>query len=189
MQNVFFSGWDQVLTTALATIVVYASALAAVRLAGRRTLAELSAFDVVVTVAIGSVVASTALPSNPSVADGIAVLATLLLLQVVVAAVRQRFPAAGRFLDVRPYVVASGSTVDVRRSPLTAQLTEDDVLSRLRLRGFFDLTAVDVVVLEANGEISVIPRGAAVSAEMVEGISGRSGGDDAADGDTDPLSP
>ena len=76
-------------------------------------------------------------------------------------------------------MVASGSQVDIRRSPLTAQLTEDDVLSRLRLRGVFDLAAVDIVVLEANGEISVIPRRAAVSAEMLQGISGRSDdGDD-----------
>lgn len=183
MDKVFFSGWDQVATTAGATAVVYACALAAVRLAGRRTLAELSAFDVVVTVAIGSVVASTALPNNPSVADGIAALATLLLLQVTVAALRQRFPTAGRYLDFRPYVVASGSQVDVRRSPLTAQLTEDDVLSRLRLRGIFDLAAVDMVVLEANGEISVVPRGAAVSAEMLQGIGGHSDdGDDPGEG-------
>ena len=185
MEKAFFSDWGQVLMTAAATSVVYACALAAVRLAGRRTVAELSAFDVVVTVAIGSVVATTALPRNPSVADGIAALVTLLLLQVIVAAARQRFPIAVRLLDFRPYVVASGSKVDIRRSPLTAQLTEDDVLSRLRLRGVFDLAEVEVVVLEANGEISVIPRGTALSAEMVAEINRRSDGE--APGDADPL--
>lgn len=173
MDKAFFSQLDQVAATVAATAAVYAAALLLVRLAGRRTLAELSGFDVVVTVAIGSIVAATALPSDPSVADGVAALGTLLLLQVILAAMRQRFPTARRYLDFRPYVVARGAQVDVQRNPLTAQLTEDDVRSSLRLKGVFDLAEVDFVVLEANGRLSAVPRGTTVTPEMLRGVNRR----------------
>lgn len=166
----FLSSWGQVATAAAATAVVYAVALTAIRLAGRRTLAEMSAFDVVVTVAIGTVVGSTSLPSNPAVVDGAAVLATLLLLQVSVAAIRQRFPRARRYLDFRPYVIARDGEVTLRRSPLTAQLTEDDVRSKLRTQGVFSLDEVDTAILEPTGKISVIPPGTTASRDMVDGI-------------------
>lgn len=173
MGDSLFSDWHQVGITAVRTIMLYLCALAAVRLVGRRTVAEISAFDVVVTVALGSVVASTALPNDPSLVDGVAVLAGLLLLQVSVGAVRQRFPALGRYLDFRPYVVARGSKITVRRSPLTAQLTEQDVRMMLRLQGTFDLGNAQLVVLEPNGRISVVPTGTGPDGTLLDGIDDR----------------
>ena len=78
-----WSGFEQTGDVAVRTVLAYVVALALVRLAGRRTLAQLSAFDIVVTIAAGTVVGSTALPSRPAVSDGVTVLATLMLLQVL----------------------------------------------------------------------------------------------------------
>lgn len=164
------SGWEQAASTSAATAVVYVVALIAIRLAGRRTLAEMSAFDVVVTVAIGTVVTSTALPSNPAIADGAAALATLLLLQVALAALRQRFAAVRRYLDFVPYAVVRHGQLDVRRSPLTAQLTEDDVRSQLRRQGVFSFDGIDTVILEPTGQLSVVPRGAVGDGDLLDGI-------------------
>lgn len=158
MDVTWWAGSEQFVGAAVAAAVADAVAVVAVRIAGRRTLAQLSAFDIVVTIALGTLVSSTALPSDPSVADGVAVLLTLLVLQVVVAAVRQRSGTARRLLDFAPRRVVDDGRVDLRRAPTTAQLTRADLESLLRRQGVTDLAEVRLVVLEPTGTISVLRR-------------------------------
>ena len=144
---------------AVRTVMAYAVALVLVRLAGRRTLAQLSAFDIIVTIAAGTVVGSTALPSSPAVSDGITVLVTLMLMQVVLAAARQRSSAVRRILDFSPRPVVRDGELDLRRSPTSAQLTRTDVEAQLRRQGVTDLADVRLAVLEPTGKLSVLPPG------------------------------
>lgn len=134
---------------------MYLSTLVAVRVAGRRTLAQLSAFDVVVTIAIGSLLASTAVSRDASYAQGITALLTLLVLQVVVAAGRRRFSSLARLLEFEPRVVVRDGRVDLDESPLGAQLTRGELESALRQHGVFDSARVRLVVLEPTGRFSI----------------------------------
>ncbi len=160
MDITFWSGSRQLVGAAVAALVIYVVALAAVRLAGRRTLAQMSAFDIVVTIAIGTLISSTALPSRASVLDGAAVLLTLLLMQVVLAAARQRFPALRRLLDFAPQVVVRDGAARLPRRPDSAQLTVSDLESWLRRKGVGGLDEVALAVLEPTGEVSVLRVGA-----------------------------
>lgn len=154
-----WSDAGQVAGTVVRTVIVYAVALAAVRIAGRRTLAQFSAFDIIVTVAAGTVVGAAALPSHPAVSDGLAVLLTLFALQVALGALRQRVPAARRWLDFRPRVVVRDGQPDLDRSLTSAQLTRGDLLSRLREQGVTDLSTVRLAVLEPSGKVSLLDTG------------------------------
>ncbi len=154
-----WSSGSQVAGTAVQTALMYLVAIVGARMAGRRTLAQMSGFDIVVTVAIGTLVASAALPSDPAVSDGAAALATFLGLQVAIAAVRQRFPAAQRWIDFRPEVVVWEGEAQLPRAPWTAQLTRSDVESRLREHGIDGLRSGMVVVLEPGGRLSLIENG------------------------------
>lgn len=153
-----WDGLDHALSAAFSAVVVYVVAVVAVRLAGRRTLAQMSAFDVVVTIAIGSIVASMTLPSQASVADGVAVLLTLLFLQVVVAAARQRSPLVQRILDFAPEVVVRDGDVHVGRSPSSAQLTRAELETLLRQKGLTTTAEASVVVLEPTGRVPMLAR-------------------------------
>ncbi len=154
-----WSSGGQVAATAVQTALMYLVAIVAARMAGRRTLAQMSGFDIVVTVAIGTLVASAALPSDPAVSDGAAALATFLGLQVVIAAVRQRFPGTQRWIDFRPEVVIRHGELDLPRAPWTAQLTRRDVESRLREHGIDGLKSGMIVVVEPGGRFSIIEDG------------------------------
>ena len=155
MAEWFGASWKTIGYVIAGTVATYLSTMVAVRLAGRRTVAELSAFDVVVTVAIGSLVASTAVSSDPSYAQGMTALVTLLLLQVGIAAVRQRSATVRRLLDFKPETVVDGGRVDLPTGPLSSQITWDELESKLRQRGIFDLENVALVVVEPTGELSV----------------------------------
>ncbi len=107
-----WSSLGDVAGTAVRTAAVYLLMLVAVRVAGRRTVSQMSAFDAIVTVALGSLAASSALPSNPALSDVAAALLTFLGLQVLIGAMRQRFG-----------LVERGSTSGRRRSGTTAGRT------------------------------------------------------------------
>ncbi len=155
MEQWFGSTWTTIGYVILSTVAIYLSAVVAIRLAGRRTLAELSAFDVVVTIALGTLVSSTAVSAEPSYAQGLAALITLLGLQVGIGALRRRFPGLQRLLDFKPETVVEDGRLSLPRGPLTSQLTEQELWSKLRQAGVFELGNVSLVVLEPTGGISI----------------------------------
>jgi len=150
-----WSGFEDMASVAVRTTAVYLFTIAAVRVAGRRTLAQMSAFDILVTVAIGTLAASTVLPSDPALSEFAAALLTLLGLQVSLGAARQRFAAVERVLDFRPKAIYRDGHLEVARAPWTAQLTRSDVESQMRQQGLGDLEEATVVVLEPTGKTSV----------------------------------
>lgn len=77
--------WDLALQTVLRGVVAYAAIVAYVRVSGNRTLAKLRAFDFVVTIAIGSVLANVIVDPSVPLWQGVMVLGLLVLLQWIVA--------------------------------------------------------------------------------------------------------
>lgn len=150
------SSWETVAYVIVSTAAIYCSSLFAIRVAGRRTVARLSSFDIVVTIALGSLIASTAVSRDPSYAQGMTAVATLLLLQVLAAAARQRWPAARRLLDFAPYVVLRDGDLDLPTTPMGPQMTRDELLSKLRERNVFELEGLRLVVMEPTGGLSVV---------------------------------
>ena len=153
------SSWETIAKVVATTALMYLSAFAVTRLAGRRTVAELSAFDAVVTIALGSVIAATAVNPSTSVANGVTAFATLLTLQVGVAWLRRRWTIVRRLVEFPPEVVVRDGVTELPRSPFSSQLTDDELWSKLRKAGLFDREEIAVAVLEPTGEISVLRRG------------------------------
>ena len=156
MSTWFGSTWSTVGFIVVSTMATYASAVVCVRLAGRRTVAQMSAFDAVITIALGSIVATTAVSAQTSYAEGLTALVTLLVLQVVLAWARRRWPALQRMVEARPEVVADRGRLSLPQGLTTSQMTGDELRARLRQDGHADPPPRGIVVLEADGKVSVI---------------------------------
>lgn len=150
------SSWQTVAYVVASTAAIYCSTVVAVRVAGRRTVTEFSAFDVVVTIALGSIIATTAVSREPSYAQGITAVVTLLALQVVAGALRQRSRRMRRLLDFPPCVVARDGRFELPATPWGPQLTADEIRSMLRQRGVHSLDGVHLVIVEPGGGLSVV---------------------------------
>jgi uncharacterized membrane protein YcaP (DUF421 family) len=155
MAEWFGSDWASIGFVAASTVAMYVTMVVAVRLAGRRTVAQLSAFDVVVTVALGTLLSSTVVAPDPSYSRATTAVVVLLGLQVGLAALRRRSRLVERALTFRPEVVVQDGEVQLPTGLGTSQLSERELLSRLRQTGVFDLDGVAIVVLEPSGSISV----------------------------------
>lgn len=156
MEDWIATTWSTAGFIALGTILIYVSMVVGIRIAGRRTVSQMSAFDFVITVALGSLLATTAVSKEVAFLDGFSALVTLLVLQTVVALLRQRFAWFRQFADFQPKLLLEGGRAHISRSPASAQLTEEELLGKLRQKGLFDVGEAAVVILEADGNISVI---------------------------------
>lgn len=151
----WFDSWSDILRVLLVGAAAYLTLVALLRVSGKRTLAKLNAFDLVVTVALGSTLATILLTSTVSWSEGSVALLTLVGLQFLVAALTSRFPAARRLVTARPtYLVRDGAVIE---SALRSQrVTVEEVRQAARGAGIGGLDRVAAVVLETDGSLSVI---------------------------------
>lgn len=168
MDDWFGAPWGDLALVAASTVAFYLTTFGAVRLAGRRTLTQLSAFDALVTIALGSLLATTVVSEDPAYAQGVVALVTLLAMQVGLGVLRRRLPGMRRVLEFEPQVVYRDGEAVLPGNPLSAQLSEQELWSALRRKGVFDRSTVSVVILEPSGEISVLPAGGADGADLLD---------------------
>ncbi|MDJ0334398.1 DUF421 domain-containing protein [Salinibacterium sp. G-O1] len=152
----WFDTWSEIVRVLLVGIASYAAIVVFIRVSGKRALAQLNAFDFVVTVALGSTLATILLSSDVSYAEGATALGLLLGLQVVVSFGSARWKRIRKLTTATPAVLLTDGQIDddaLKR----ARLSDGDVRQAVRRSGYGDLGAIAAVVLESNGELSVIP--------------------------------
>ncbi|MDU0328543.1 DUF421 domain-containing protein [Microbacterium sp. KSW2-21] len=157
VQSMWFDSWFDLIRIVLVGTASYASLVAILRISGKRTLAQLNAFDLIVTVALGSTFATILLSSDVSWTEGIVAMLLLVGLQLAVAWASTRWHAARALVAAAPLaVLRSGEfcSAAMRRH----RLTEAEIMQAVRAAGHGDLSSIAIVILETNGTISVIPK-------------------------------
>ena len=149
------SGWGAVLRVLLTAPLAYAATVAVLRLSGKRSVAKLSAFDLVVTVALGSSLSSIVLSSSVPLTEGLVGIATLLLLQWLVSFATSRSATVRSIVKSPPRVLAMGGEL-VEEALAREKLGPDEVHAAVRRHGKGALADVAAVVLESDGTLSVI---------------------------------
>jgi uncharacterized membrane protein YcaP (DUF421 family) len=151
----FFDSLYGLARVSVVGIAVYGALILVLRLSGKRTLAKLNAFDLVVTVALGSTLASAFLSKDVALAEGVLGLVVLVTLQFVIAWMSVRWRPLASLVRAEPVVLAwEGRLLDgeLRRE----RVAPDEVRQALRQHGIGSLEQVAAVVLETDGSISVL---------------------------------
>lgn len=170
----WFDSVNDLLRILLVGAAAYAVLVVVLRVSGKRTLGQLNAFDFVVTVSLGSTLATILLSSEVSFAEGITALALLAALQFLVAWISSRWPAARRVLTAEPAILLANGVVRheaLRRN----RLTESELRQAVRMQGTGDLSDVKAAVLETNGKLSIITYAKYGSGSALQGIGGSEG--------------
>lgn len=147
------------------------------RLTGKRTLAQLDAFDFIVTVALGSTLATVILSNSVALAEGVVALGLLAVLQLVIAWVTTRRTAIRHVVTARPALLLRDGQL-LPAAMTRERITAESVRQAVRSSGAGGLELVAAVVLETNGKVSVITRdqlGSGSALTDVRGAGERSG--------------
>lgn len=146
-------GGDLVDVTAKAALL-YVTAVVGFRVAARRTLAEMNAFDFVAAVAVGAIVGRVPNASGTGYLEGLATLITILVLHAVLTRLR-RVPGASTLIDHPPRLLVVHGEIQERQLR-RGGLTHADLDGLLRRSGVHDLAEVKYAVFESRGTISII---------------------------------
>jgi uncharacterized membrane protein YcaP (DUF421 family) len=138
--------------------LVYLFILLLLRLTGKRTFAQITAFDFVLLLIISEATQQALLGEDASMINGALVVSTLVGLNILMSLLKQRFKPVDRLLDDIPLlIVAEGKPL--REVMDKARVDEDDVLDAAReTQGLERMDQIRHAILERNGKISIIPK-------------------------------
>lgn len=155
MEKLFFTGWTSLGRTLLLGVLAYLGLILLLRASGKRTLSKMNAFDFVVTVALGSTLASVLLTKTIALADGILAFAVLIGLQFVITWLSVRSKTVSQLVKSEPaLLVYQGQFLPAAMR--AERITEDEILSVLRQQGLSTLAEAAAVVLENDGTLTVV---------------------------------
>lgn len=155
MEDILFSGWDKILKVVIMSVSGYIAVVILLRVSGKRTLSKMNAFDFVVTVALGSVLASTALSSSIAVSEGITCMAVLIGLQYIITFFSYRSKSFKDIITSSPILLfADGRFLEDNMKK--SRVRKDEVYSRLRHNNLENMDEVDFIVMETTGDMHVI---------------------------------
>lgn len=174
----FYDGWFGLVRVLVVGSCAYLALIASLRISGKRTLAKLNAFDFIVTVALGSTLATVSLSSTVALVEGLTAFAMLIALQALVAAASARSRRVERLVKSEPTLVYRDGFLPgaMRRE----RLTPDELRQAARGQGYPDVAEIRAIVLETDGTLSLLTDPPALSSER-ENAGPSPGGAKAAD--------
>lgn len=151
----FFDGWYPLLKTLISGVVAYVLLILLLRICGKRTLSKWNAFDYVVTIALGSTLATILLSKQTTIVQGVTALVILVLLQFVVTWLSVRSQTVSNLVKAKPTLLLWHGEFQPEAQRRT-RVTDEEVRAALRNQGFAYLSQAKAVVLETDGSFSVI---------------------------------
>lgn len=147
--------WQQVLGISLSSIGFYIGLMLFTRLMGLRSFSKLSSHDFAMTVAIGSILASTIISDTPSLLQGLFAVAVLFLIQGVISVLRRKVKLLKSLIDNQAIILMAHGEY-LWDNLKEANLSTSDVQEVLRKNGIKSKTEIFAVIMETTGDMSVI---------------------------------
>lgn len=152
----FFDSWAGLGRTLIVAPLAYLALIILLRVSGKRTLSKMNAFDLVVTVALGSTLATILLSSDVALAEGVLALALLIALQYVIAWLSVRSEQVASLVKAEPTLLFHRGQF-LTQALKRERVTHEEVRAAIRAQGIASLEAVEAVVLETDGTFTVVP--------------------------------
>ena len=155
MDKLFFDTWESMQRTFIVGICAYLGMIILLRISGKRTLTKMNAFDFIVTVALGSTLATVLLSKDVALADGLLAFGLLIFLQLSITWLSVRSKKFSTLVKAKPtLLVFKGEFLHMVMKD--EQVTEEEILAVLRSNKVISLTEADAVVMETDGSLSIL---------------------------------
>ena len=141
------------LESSIAVVVLFFLA----RLMGKKQISQLSFFDYIVGITIGSIAADISMDREIPSVEGITAIAVWSLFSILIAFLSQKSMICRRFLDGTPTILIQNGRI-LKKNLTKSRFTLNDLLEELRIKDIFDVGEVDFAILETNGKLSVLKK-------------------------------
>lgn len=156
MEEIFRLEWNSTLRILISAFIAYAAIIIYIRILGKRSTSEMNNFDWIVTVSLGSIMASSVVLKDVSVPEGMLSILTLLLLQYLVTKIMYYSDLFRETVKSTPRLLFfKGEFIEENME--NERVLKPEVYAAIRKKGLKSVEQVYAVVLETNAKISVIP--------------------------------
>lgn len=156
-RSMFFNSFQDLARVIVVGVMAYISLIFFLRISGKRTLSKMNAFDFVVTVALGSTLATILLSKDVSFSEGAVALALLIGLQYVIACFAVRSDTFNSIIKSEPTLIYYGGNF-LEKNLKQERVTRSEVVAAMREQGFQSFDRVQAVILETTGSLSVVKK-------------------------------
>jgi uncharacterized membrane protein YcaP (DUF421 family) len=153
----FFDNWLGLLRVLVVGVLAYLALIVLLRVSGKRTLSKMNAFDLVVTVALGSTLATILLTKDVALAEGVLAFALLIALQFLITWLSVRSATVRRFVKAEPTLLLHRGRF-LEQAMQAERVTEAELRAAVRAQGVATLEDVEAVVLETDGSFNVVSK-------------------------------
>lgn len=155
MENVFFDNWDSIFRTIVISVLAYIALVLLLRISGKRTLSKMNAFDFIVTIALGSTLATVLLNKDVALADGVLAFALLISFQYIITYMSVRSKKVSNLVKSIPTLLVYRGEM-LEHAMKKERIARDEIFAIVRKKGLYDLKEVDAIILETDGSLTLI---------------------------------
>lgn len=146
----------QLLNTALFSAFSLVVLFLLAKLVGVRQISEMSFFDYVVGITIGSIAAEMATDLDKGWARPVLAMVIYGVSAYLISVLSRKSIKARRFISGTPIILINKGKID-KKSLAKARMELNDLLAQARVAGYFNLADIDYALLETTGSISFLP--------------------------------
>ena len=139
------------------TVILYFVVLFTIRIMGKGELSKLDPFQLVILFMMAELAAIPIESIDVSLLSGATAIITLLFLEVTISILSMKSQKINRFFNGKPSMIIDKGQINIDELK-SLRITIDDLTEQLRLKNISSVADVDYAVLEANGDLSVMPK-------------------------------
>ncbi|MFO8084724.1 MAG: DUF421 domain-containing protein [Desulfobacterales bacterium] len=165
-----FQGWLSLFKVVFVGVIAYLALIFLLRSYGKRTLAKMNAFDFVINIAIGSTLATIILSPKVVIIEGMIAFVLLFSLQYVISYLSLNSKQIRKLIKGEARLLFHDGEF-LRGAMKSERITEEEILQTVRNNSIGSLSDVEAIVLETDGEFSVIPKSDKGAASILSNVS------------------
>lgn len=139
------------------TVILYFVVLFVIRVMGKAELSKMDPFEMIILFMIAELAAIPIESLDIPLLNGAAAILTLLFLEVFVSFLSMKSQKINNLLNGKPSILINRGSLNEKELK-SQRITIEALLEQLRLKNYPSISDVDYAVLEANGDLSVIPK-------------------------------
>jgi len=139
------------------SVVTYVTLVIFARIMGRKQISQLTYFDYVVGITIGSIASTASVEKNVSIYDGIFCITIWSVLTILISEITLRNIKLRLLIDSEPLLIIDKGKV-IYKNMKKARYNIGDLLMQLRDKDIFYITEVEIAILEPDGKLSVLKK-------------------------------
>lgn len=148
---------DECINIAIRTFIVIVILFFLTKLLGKKQISQLSLFDYIVGITIGSIAADISLDLEKNFMAGLLCIFIFVMVAYLITICTMKSIKARRFFTGVPTVLVEKGKI-IESGLKKTKLDINELLAEARINGYFDLDEIDYALMEINGAISFLPR-------------------------------